>query len=268
MRLLIATLSLAQAERVCAELYASGAQWDIVIATDGLSALHDLLREGFDLLLLHACLPKLDGLAVLGALREQNLLCPPRVLFLSEPELFERFEPAVDCAVPFFTTPDRLCMLLRVLAKKPLPMLAAANRNRDREATEAFLNLLSLKQDLKGRAYASWLICRMLPSPAQEEAAMGELYTACAQAHHTTPAAVERCLRLAVENVFTQGNLCGIERFFGATVDPERGKPTNRAFLLQAVAQLRLQLGSYSLADVRSPKSNEMHQSPAAPTNV
>ena len=79
------------------------------------------------------------------------------------------------------------------------------------------------------------------------------------------PTAVERCLRVAVESVFTQGSMRGIERFFGATVDPERGKPTNRAFLLQASQQIRL---DHSLADTRSPNSSEMHHSPAAPTRV
>ena len=94
---------------------------------------------------------------------------------------------------------------------------------------------------------------------------MGELYQACARAFSTTPAAVERCLRVAVESVFTQGSIRGIERFFGATVDPERGKPTHRAFLREAAQQLRL---DHSLAATRSPKSSEMHHSPAAPTMV
>ena len=90
-------------------------------------------------------------------------------------------------------------------------------------------------------------------------------YRLCARAFGTTPTAVERCLRVAVESVFTQGSMRGIERFFGATVDPERGKPTNRAFLLQASQQIRL---DHSLADTRSPNSSEMHHSPAAPTRV
>ena len=57
----------------------------------------------------------------------------------------------------------------------------------------------------------------------------------------------------------------GIERFFGATVDPEKGKPTNRAFLVQAASELRR---AYSLADARSPNKSVMHHNPAAPTSV
>ena len=117
----------------------------------------------------------------------------------------------------------------------------------------------------KGRAYAAWLLEHLAPSPGVEERSMGQLYRSCARAFGTTPTAVERCLRVAVESVFTQGSMRGIERFFGATVDPERGKPTNRAFLLQASQQIRL---DHSLADTRSPNSSEMHHSPAAPTRV
>lgn len=96
-----------------------------------------------------------------------------------------------------------------------------------------------------------------------EELPLCQLYHTCADAFHTTPASVERALRVAVESVFTQGSMQGIERFFGATVDPERGKPTNRAFLIQAAQQLR-----HSLTTACSVNSSEMHHSPAAPTMV
>ncbi len=266
MRLLIAVLDRAQAEAVRCFLYRAGAGWDITVAGDGRTALSDLEREPFDLLLLHACLPRLDGLSVLEGLVSLELVCPPRVLFLCEPEMKPRRR--VDCVAPLCAAPDRLCALLAVLAKKPLPALAAANRDRVREAADAFLTEISLRSGLKGRAYAAWMLERLVPSPALERQPMSELYGQCAKAYKTTPAAVERCLRVAVEGVFTQGSMRGIERFFGATVDPERGKPTNRAFLLQAAQQLRLRLSAYSFTEERSPKSMEMHQSPAAPTIV
>ena len=97
---------------------------------------------------------------------------------------------------------------------------------------------------------------------------MSQWYGQCAKVHHTSAAAVERCLRVAVESVFTQGSLQGIERCFGATVDPEKGKPTNRAFLLKAARLLRRRMADYSFTDTRSLNSSEMHHRPAAPTSV
>ena len=263
MRLLIAVLSPDTARRIAAGMEIRG--FDALIAPNGTQALKLLLRERFDLLILHACLPELDGFEVLEALAALHHPCPPRVLFLCEPELCASRPALADAVAPICATPEKLCALLETLAQKPLPKLAAAQAPRTAQAVDTFLSAISMDRRYKGRAYAAWLLEHLAPSPVLEERSMGQLYRSCARAFGTTPTAVERCLRVAVESVFTQGSMRGIERFFGATVDPERGKPTNRAFLLQASQQIRL---DHSLADTRSPNSSEMHHSPAAPTRV
>ncbi len=265
MRLLIALMEREPAVAVAARMARLG--YDVTLALDGKEALEQLLTGCFDLALLHACLPRLDGLCVLRALRERALLCPPRVLFVCDARLCDQPLWEADCLAPLCAAPQRLCSLLSILSQKPLPKLAAAQSGRVARAVDAFLDELRLSPAYKGRAYAAWLLDRLIPSPAMEKRPMAQWYQACAEAFATTPAAVERCLRVAVESVFTQGSMRGIEAFFGATVDPERGKPTNRAFLMQAVERLRLALG-HSLADTRSLNSSEMHQSPAAPTMV
>ena len=64
------------------------------------------------------------------------------------------------------------------------------------------------------------------------------LYPLVARRHGMTPAAVERSLRLCVEAAWSRGRLEALERFFGQSVDPERGKPTNREFLQRLAEQL------------------------------
>ena len=64
------------------------------------------------------------------------------------------------------------------------------------------------------------------------------LYPLMARRHGMTPSAVERSLRLCVEAAWSRGRLEALERFFGQSVDPERGKPTNREFLLRVSDQL------------------------------
>lgn len=263
MRLLIAVPDRRMARRLAEDMRLEG--FDAQVAPDGPSALAALGREGFDLLLLHACLPGMSGADVLRALEAQPPLCPPRVLFLSDPDLPGARPQQADAYAPLCAAPQRLRALLLTLSQKPLPKLAAAQRPRAARAAEAFLRAISMQPRYKGRAYAAWLLERLILSPALESRPMGDLYRACAAAFAATPAAVERCLRVAVESVFTQGSMRGIERFFGATVDPERGKPTNRAFLLEAAQQIRL---DHSLTAARSPNSSEMHHSPAAPTSV
>lgn len=239
--------------------------WNVELIPDG----RTLSRRdaGEDLWLLHDCLPGLDGRTVGDRLAANAPLCPPRILFICPGALTQERPAWADCMVEAGVSVEGLCALLSLLAKKPLPNLAAARKQDVARAVALFLDALALDEHLKGRAYAQWLLQHMVPSPLASSRPLRELYAACAQAFHTSASAVERCLRVAVESVFTQGSLRGIERFFGATVDPERGKPTNRAFLLQASQQLRLELG-HSFAAARSPNSIEMHHSPAAPTTV
>lgn len=203
---------------------------------------------------------------MLEALAALHHPCPPRVLFLCEPELCASRPALADAVAPICATPEKLCALLETLAQKPLPKLAAAQAPRTAQAVDTFLSAISMDRRYKGRAYAAWLLEHLAPSPVLEERSMGQLYRSCARlplAPRPPPWSAACCV--AVESVFTQGSMRGIERFFGATVDPERGKPTNRAFLLQASQQIRL---DHSLADTRSPNSSEMHHSPAAPTRV
>lgn len=266
MRLLLAMPDPLQAEQICMQLYARWEGWEITACTTAAEA-EQLLSDGtFDLLLLHGGISGGRGKELLGRLGAWLLPCPPRILFICSPE--ERLRLTADCFAPPEAASERLCRLLEILVKKPLPALAMQGQQRLFGLIHSFLDELSMSQRLKGRAYAAWLLARLIPSPLGDELPMGQWYAQCAETHNTTQAAVERCLRIAVESVFTQGSMQGIERCFGATVDPEKGKPTNRRFLLEAARLLRCRMMVYSLADTRSLNSSEIHHSPAAPTSV
>lgn len=66
------------------------------------------------------------------------------------------------------------------------------------------------------------------------------LYPLMARRHGLSVSAVERRLRLAVESTWNRGDYEALERFFGQSVDPDRGKPTNREFLCQLQQRLML----------------------------
>ena len=238
-----------------------GAGWDAVISRDGREILQS--DQPFDLALLHLCLSGLDGLSAGNALARMQPVCPPRIVFSAPSEWCVHRPFWADCTVDSGVSVTQLCRLLQTVAQKPLSKLAAANSEMVSAAVRHFLDDLGFKSTQKGRAYAAWLLERMIPASVNTVQVLYALYGECARHFDTTSAAVERCMSVAVERVFTQGSMCSIERYFGATVDPERGKPTNRAFLMQAAQQLR-----YSLTATRSLNKSEMHHSPAAPTSV
>ena len=240
-----------------------GIGWDVEMAQDGRQ-----IRSSCnlcDVLLMHLCLPGMDGLSAGDALALSAPLRPPRVVFAAPQEWCVHHPPWADCTVDAGTSLSNLCRLILAVSQKPLPKLAAVRQTEIVSAVEVFLDELGFPGRMKGRQYAAWLLRRMVPSTCENM--LAPLYNDCAQHFSTTSAAVERCLRTAVENVFTRGSMTGIEHFFGATVDPERGKPTNRAFLMQAVEHLRTEL-TYSRATTLSLNSSVMHHRPAAPTSV
>lgn len=57
------------------------------------------------------------------------------------------------------------------------------------------------------------------------------LYPQLAAEFNTQPARVERAIRHLIEVTWTRGDLEVLERYFGNTVSPQRGKPTNGEFL-------------------------------------
>lgn len=257
MRLLISLPDSAAAQT--AALMMEQRRWQVTAEAMGERAA--LVADQYDLWLLHECLSGAGGRAAVERLAARRPVCFPRILYICPPQLPR--PRWADATVPTGVGVWELCRLMEILAQKPLPKLAAASQMETSQEVERFLREVALSPRLKGRGYAAWLLERMILSPAAAAQPVQRLYRSCAEAFDTSESNVERCLRVAVESVFTQGSMKGIERYFGATVDPERGKPTNRAFLVQMAEQLR-----YSLTLSRSPNSSEMHHSPAAPTSV
>ena len=244
LRLLIAILEEKKALEVRLRLYGMDEHWDVRVAENGLQAAALLEMERWDVLLLDSRL-RADGTSLWEKLCAAPPLCPPRVLALWQDDP----RPAADGAVPADCSGARLAALLSVLAKKPLPCLAAAHRARTQRAAERFLDALGMRREWKGRRYAAWCLCRRVPVPGLDQQPVNRLYAECARAFGVSAGAVERCLRVAVEGVFTMGSIPEIERFFGATIDPDKGKPTNRAFLMEAASQLRLLLDGGMLGE-------------------
>ena len=93
------------------------------------------------------------------------------------------------------------------------------------------LRLIEVQPNVWGWRY---IITAVELAAADEElvhAVTKELYPAVAAKHKTTPSRVERCIRSAIEYAWTYGSQDAQQHYFGAVVSPEKGKPTNAAFI-------------------------------------
>lgn len=67
-----------------------------------------------------------------------------------------------------------------------------------------------------------------------------ELYPMIAEKYITTPSRVERAIRHAIELAWDRGNVEMMTKFFGYTINLERGKPTNSEFIAMVADKLRI----------------------------
>ena len=98
---------------------------------------------------------------------------------------------------------------------------------------------IGVSAGIKGFKYVRHAIYLYMQSEAGLSV-MNEIYPAVAEKFDTTPACVERNIRHALESAWTRGSLSYIEEVFGFTVDADKGKPTNSAFIATVAEQVKL----------------------------
>jgi len=149
---------------------------------------------------------------LLHSLQESPVLCPPWVLGVQEAEGLTAYLAQRRREVP---------PLARMQAEKLLPLAKGLTR------------ALGISPGMGAQEFLPLMLALCSVHPPLMEDFKGRLYPLCAQACGLSAAAVERRLRLCVESCWTKGELRALERFFGHSVDPERGKPTNREFIFR-----------------------------------
>lgn len=72
------------------------------------------------------------------------------------------------------------------------------------------------------------------------------LYPQLAVLFDSSPARVERAIRHAIEVTWTRGDMAVLEKYFGNTISPDKGKPTNGEFIARManVVKARMKEGT------------------------
>lgn len=193
-----------------------------------------------DLLILDSALQGIDGIEFLKWMRV-NLAAPPKVVYLSRGD--ERWENkaleiGADAAITWPVGEDEFLECVRIASEKPYSSLAKITQEIRLQAAEELLKHLKVSESLKGREYVKIAVAFGSCSPWLLHSLSQRLYPWLAERFNTTPQAVERAMRTTIENAWLKGNLESIQKYFGFTVDPERGKPTNAEFLAMLAAHI------------------------------
>lgn len=93
---------------------------------------------------------------------------------------------------------------------------------------------------IKGHYYLRSAILEVYAHPELLKNMMNGLYATIAEAYDTTPSCVERSIRNAVEATLDRGDVDFLYSVFRNTISKNKGKPTNREFIMMVVDVLRV----------------------------
>ncbi len=100
---------------------------------------------------------------------------------------------------------------------------------------------IGIPAHIKGYHYLRSAIIRGLNDPEAMESITKTLYPTIAKEYKTTAPRVERAIRHAIEVAWERGNVDVFQKYFGYTIQAERGKPTNSEFIAMIVDKIQLE---------------------------
>ena len=107
------------------------------------------------------------------------------------------------------------------------------------ELVQQVLLDLAIPAHLIGYSYLACGIEAVVENPETIRNMTAKVYPSIAKEFGTTPKRVERGMRHAIEVGWSRGDLDVQHQYFGYTVSPNKGKPTNSEFLAQVAANIR-----------------------------
>ena len=214
-----------------------GAHFSFSMAHDGLAALEAMRAHMPDILVLDAALAQVDGLGVLDRLPAGRR---PRVIGGAQTDFARRgfADRGADCVVktPWNGQELRAAILLQA-------EVLVTQVDWDEAQGDAAMRLLAelgMRTTLRGCRYLALASALACGEEARLQAIRESIYVPVAQRCATTPQSVERLIRHAVESTMDSVGAQAVYRFFGNTIDPTRGKPTNAQIISLLAQRLRL----------------------------
>lgn len=226
-------------------------------AYNGLETLDLISLKLPDVVVLDIIMPHLDGIGVLEKLAQtEELVSRPKIVMLTAFGQENMTQRAVELGADYFILKpfdlDTLANRIRQLvsgAPSAKPAASAGSnayqpahvraRSLDMDVTN-IIHQMGVPAHIKGYQYLRDAILLVVNEVNLLGAVTKELYPTIAQKYQTTPSRVERAIRHAIELAWDRGNVDMMNKFFGYTINLQRGKPTNSEFIAMVADKLRI----------------------------
>jgi len=218
------------------------------IANNGNEALELIAQTEPDVMVLDIVMPQKDGIAVLEGLNDMNLAKKPQIVILSALGQDAMTNQAIELGAKYYMVKPfdfgvlavRLRQLMSGNISQPESVFhPAETRNFDVEVTKV-IHQMGIPAHVKGYQYLRDAIIFVIADNSLMGAVTKELYPLVADKHNTTASRVERAIRHSIELAWDRGNVEMMNRFFGYTINMEKGKPTNSEFIAMVADKLRI----------------------------
>ncbi|HHW43914.1 sporulation transcription factor Spo0A [Desulfofundulus thermobenzoicus] len=214
-------------------------------AYNGLEAFEQIKEQNPDVVVLDIIMPHLDGIGVLERLG--TIPHRPKVIMLTAFGQESVTQRAVELGADYYILkPFDFAVLttrIRQLAdgvNVSQYISPVRPRNMDVAVTN-IIHEMGVPAHIKGYHYLRDAILAVINEVNLLGAVTKELYPMIAHKYQTTPSRVERAIRHAIELAWDRGNVEMMTKFFGYTINLERGKPTNSEFIAMVADKLRIE---------------------------
>ncbi|MHB8155964.1 MAG: sporulation transcription factor Spo0A [Desulfocucumaceae bacterium] len=217
------------------------------VANNGIEALELVEKNSPDIIVLDIIMPHLDGIGVLEKLATGYIAKRPRVIMLTAFGQETVTQRAVELGADYYILKP---FDFSVLASRIRQLSEGLNANqyistvKPKNLDVAVTNIIhemGVPAHIKGYHYLRDAILMVINEINLLGAVTKELYPMIAQKYQTTPSRVERAIRHAIELAWDRGNVEMMTKFFGYTINLERGKPTNSEFIAMVADKLRIE---------------------------
>jgi two-component system response regulator (stage 0 sporulation protein A) len=219
------------------------------IAYNGLETLRQIEEQSPDVVVLDIIMPHLDGIGVLEKLAAGGAsnTIKPKVIILTAFGQEAFTQRAMELGADYYLLKPFDFLVLATRIRQLAGGLSLSQyistvkpRNLDVAVTN-IIHEMGVPAHIKGYHYLRDAILMVINEINLLGAITKELYPMIAQKYQTTPSRVERAIRHAIELSWDRGNVEMMTKFFGYTINLERGKPTNSEFIAMIADKLRIE---------------------------
>lgn len=216
------------------------------IASNGVEALEIINREKPDLVVLDIIMPHLDGIGVLEKLVNSGMQPRPKVIMLTAFGQQNVTQKAIELGADYYILKpfdfEVLANRIRQLVDgETVPSYTPPVKTKNLDvAVTNIIHEMGVPAHIKGYQYLREAIKMVVDEVSLLGGVTKELYPLIAQKYSTTPSRVERAIRHAIELAWDRGNTEMMNKFFGYTINLDRGKPTNSEFIAMIADKLRI----------------------------